>query len=195
MQYYKLKQLAITIGACLAASTLTACGSGGSNSIDGSKSGGGDGSFNIQPVVVLSSILNATYTATCIYNYGNTTYLVNGDGSGTGVGLNLGTGQVSSLSNLAKINIANGDVCLSNFGQLTWTNKNSPYTINIFDPDSNKTEAIDLSHAGISGSTLSTLSYDYDLGSDQLYANSTFLDDGYVGFSKFSLLESTVTNT
>ena len=181
----RIKKLLVTIN-ITGAILLTACGSGGSSG-DGNTNGGGS-SLNIQSLSSISSVLGTTYSPYCIYQYGNSTTLVKSDGSGTGVGLNIATGQITQLSGLPQLNASNGDNCLINFGQLAWYNLNSTSVINIFDPNSNITQTVNLNQTGLSGSTISTTSFALDIGNNQLYANSTFLNDGYVGFSKFNLI-------
>jgi len=176
-------------------SLLTACsgGVGGTGSSSGG-TGGGSSVLNIQSVATIDSVLNASYTPACSYQYGGTTFLVKNDGSGSGVGLNLGTGQVNQLANLPKISSTNGDVCMVNFGQLTWYNKSNTSVINVFDPDTKTNKTIDLSHTVFSGSDISNTSFDLDVGHNVLYANRTFLDDGYVGFVSFDLTQNPITS-
>jgi hypothetical protein len=180
----RIKKLLVTIN-ITGTILLTACGSGSSSG--GSNTNDGGGSLNIQSLSSISSVLGTTYSPYCIYQYGNLTTLVKSDGSGTGVGLNIVTGQITQLSGLPQLNASNGDNCLINFGQLSWYNSNSTSIINIFDPNSNITQTVNLTQTGLSGSTITTTSFALDIGNNQLYANSTFLNDGYVGFSKFNL--------
>ena len=174
--------------------TLSACGGGGGAGSSTNGSGDGNtGALNIKSVATLDSLLNSSYTPACIYQYGGTTYLVKNDNSGTGVGLTLNSGQTTNLSNLPKISSANGDVCMVNFGQLTWYNKSNTSIVHVFDPTTQSTQTIDLSHTGFTGSAISQTSFDLDVGNKMLYANRTFLDDGYIGFVKFDLSQNPIT--
>lgn len=176
---------------------LTACNGGSGSSSNQNNNGnnpnnnsGGNTSLNITALKTLGSTLSATYTPTCIYNYGGTTYVINGDGSGTGVSLNINTGAVQNQTNLPVININNGDTCLDNFGQLTWFNKSNTSIIKVIDPNNNSNsniKTIDLSTTGISGATISTTSYSYIGSNNELFANDTFLNNGDLGFSIISL--------
>ncbi len=187
----KMLGIANIIGALL----LTSCGGGGSGSSGGTSGNGGiTPSSNIQVISQISSLLGTPYSPSCIYQYGYNTILVKNDGSGTGVAINTETGTVAQLSDLPQLNALNGDNCLINFGQLTWYNEHKPHVVDIFDPSSKKTQEIDLSHTGISGSDISNTSFALDLGNNALYANKTFLNDGYAGFSRFSLIDPIITS-
>lgn len=166
-------------------SIIVACGTGGSVG-----NSGGDNSTpssGINSLASIDSMLNTQYINTCIYKYGNEVILVKGDNSGKGVGIDVTTGNITQQTGLPKINIANGDACLANFYQLTWINTKTPTTLNVFDPMVQKTNITDLSQTGIAGSNIALSSFDWDSSSNSLFANNTFLNDGYVGFSLFNL--------
>lgn len=167
-------------------SIIVACGSGGSS---GNIGGGGNStpSSGISSLASIDSMLNTQYTASCIYKYGNEVILVKGDNSGTGIGIDVTTGNITKQTGLPQINLANGDACLPNFYQLTWVNTKTPTTVNVFDPMIQNTNTIDLSQTGISGSNITSTSFDWDSTSNSLFANNTFLNDGYLGFSSFNL--------
>ena len=165
------------------AATLTACGSGGGGGLSGgSGGGGGSTSLNIQSVGTISP-LNTTYSPSCIYEYGNIVSIVNANGSGTGYNLNLSSGQVSQVTGLPQVNLANGDQCLSNYQQLTWINYGSPYVVNVFDPDKKQTVAVNLGQSGVSGSDIAKSSF--SLATTVIFANNNFLNNGSFGFSNF----------
>ena len=160
-------------------STLTACSGAGGGGVSGQSAG----KLNIQSVITISPNLSTTYNASCLYEYGNVVYLVNGNGSGGGYKLDLSTGKVNSTSGLPQINLANGDKCLPNYGQLTWINTNNPYTINIYDPDTLKTSVANLSQAGIAGDDI--LHSSFNSSNSSVYANNNFLGDGSLAVSDF----------
>jgi hypothetical protein len=182
----RLKPLLIIIST-LSVLNIISCGSGSSGTGSTNDDSGGTGELNIKSVSVISSLLNTTFSPYCIYQYGNNTNLIKSDGSGTGVSLNFTTGKITQLSGFPKINNSIGDNCIINFGQLAWYNNANISTVHIFDPNTNTTKTMDLSQTGILDSTVMTTSFDLDISNNQLYANNTFLNDGYIGFSKFSL--------
>ncbi len=167
-------------------SLIVACGTGGSS---GNSGGGGNPtpSSSINALTSIDSMLNTQYTANCIYKYGNEVILVNGDNSGTGAGIDITTDNITKQTGLPKINIAIGDACLPNFYQLTWINTKTPTTLNVFDPMTQKTNIIDLSQTGLAGSSITATSFDWDSASNSVFANNTFLNNGYFGFSSFNL--------
>ncbi len=158
---------------------LTACGSGGGSS----ESGSNDGSLSIKSIATISPSLSSSYNPACIYEVGGSVNLVSADGSGTGLSLNLSSGQVSSVSGLPSINLANGDKCLANYQQLTWINSASPMVVKLFDPMTNKTTSANLAGAGISGSDIDKASF--DISETFVYSNGSF--NSQFGFSKFIL--------
>ncbi len=167
-------------------SLIVACGVGSSSGNSGDSSNPAHSS-GINSLTSIDSMLNTKYTANCIYKYGNEVILVNGDGGGTGVGIDVTTGNITNQTGLPKINITNGDACLPNFYQLTWLNTKTPTTFNVFDPMIQSTNTVDLSQTGITGSSITTTSFDWDSASNSLFANNTFLNNGYFGFSSFNL--------
>lgn len=172
----------------LIATSLTACGSGSSSG--GTGGGGGDGSdtsLNVQSVVTISSTLNSTYNASCLYEYGNVVFIINADGSGSGYSLNLANGETAQVNGLPQINQANDDQCLSNYQQLTWINSSNPYIVNVYDPDRKQTVSSNLIQSGISASDIFKTSF--NLSGTTLYASSLF--NGSFGFSKFFLPDPT----
>ena len=177
----KIKQILIVSTAL----GLAACGSGGGGPSGDSGGGGGSNNLNIQSIATISSMFNPTYNPSCLYAYGNSVILINGDDSGSGYSLNLSSGQVSQVSGLSTVNLANGDQCLSNYQQLTWVNSSNPFTVNVFDPDKKQTRSVDLSQAGIATSDIYKTSF--SLAETVLFTNNNFLNNGSFGFSSFTL--------
>ena len=165
---------------------LTACGSGGGSSSGGFSSSDSSG-LSIKSIATISANLSSSYNPACIYEIGNTVNLINANGSGTGLSLSLVSGQVSAVSGLPSINLANGDKCLANYQQLTWINSANPLVVNLFDPMTNTTTSANLAGAGISGSDIDKASF--DVSGTSVYSNNSF--NSQFGFSKFILPDPT----
>ena len=191
----QLNKLLIALSTLASISILTSCGGGGSGSSSSGGGTSGDGSLNIQPVSTLGA-LDAKYNSMCVFSYANTdTTLVKTDGSGTGITIKTTTGQITNVTGLPQINISNGDACLPNFAQLVWYNTANPTTVNIYDPSTKQTTSADFSSTpSISGYNIQASSFMYDPTDAAIYANSNFKNDGYTGFSRFSLSTLPITS-
>lgn len=182
--------LAAAIAGCVGGgSSGTTDNNGGGNNNGGGSNNGGTPTATITKLKVLDSTTNTNYSPTCLYSHGGVTYIVKADGSGNGVSINVNNGTIKDETYLPKVDMKSGDVCLDNFGQLTWYNSSNTSVIKVMDPDNGSNanvKTIDLSTTGVSGSEISNTSYSLGQGT-LLFANNTFLNNGYIGFSDLSL--------